>query len=95
MVAGTRSDGGQIYWNAVCNFTERRMDDFGNMRFDNLKKRALTKISELQKLIEQDVILELVPTTVCSDGFASRSTVENFVFFAHLKYTGELISILT
>jgi hypothetical protein len=71
------------------------MDDFGNMRFNNLKKRALTKISELQKLIEQDVILDLVPTTVCSDGFASRSTVENFVFFAHLKYTEELISILT
>jgi hypothetical protein len=55
------------------------MDYFGSMHFDDLKDRALTKLSELQKLIEQDDIL-VVPTTVCSDGFASRSTVQELCF---------------
>ncbi len=57
------------------------MDNFGSMDFHDLKENALTKLSDLQKLIEQDDIL-VVPTTVCSDGFASRSTVKRTVLFA-------------
>ena len=69
------------------------MDKLGSMHFDDLKERALIKLSELQKLIEQDDIL-VVPTTVCSDNFASRSTVKRTVLFHFLKHPETLIAIL-
>lgn len=45
-----------------------------NAPFDGLKAGALSTLEKLHSFIEQDDIL-VVPTSVCSDGFSSRSTV--------------------